>query len=112
MGAHYIVDYSGDYGYTDGVELIILVPQNPTSGPINDVSAVRSTVDLEEIQQFESIGTNGADVLFVVYLTTTSTIPSSGDLIFDAGVNKYIVSAVRVLADVGQARTFCTRVQN
>jgi len=110
--AHYTVDYSGDYGYADGVELITLCVQNPIGDPIANISAVRSTADLKEIQQFASIGTNAADVLFVVFLATTSTVPSSGDLIFDAGLNKFIVVATRVLADINQARVFCTKVQS
>ena len=110
--AHYTVDYSGDYGYADGVELITLCVQNPIGDPITNISAIRSTVDLKELQQFASIGSTSADILFVIFLATCATTPSSGDLIFDAGINKYIVSAVHVLADINQARVFCTKVQS
>ncbi|MBT7069655.1 MAG: hypothetical protein HN975_02040 [Anaerolineae bacterium] len=107
----YVIDYSNDYEFVDGIEEISLTPQNPTGAEITGISAVRSTVDRKEKQQFASIGTNTGDVLFVIYLATTSTEPVEGDLITDDEDVDYIVNAVRTLADLGQARTFCSQVQ-
>jgi len=105
------LDYSSDWMWVDGIELLTLTPQNPTSTAITGISAVRSTVDRKEKQQFASIGTNTGDVLFVIYLATTSTEPVEGDLITDDEDVEYIVNAVRTLADQSQARTFCSQTQ-
>jgi len=107
----YSVDYSADYNYVDGIETISLTPQNPAATAITGIKAVRSTVNLSEVQQYGSIGTNTGDVLFVIYLATTTTAPLDEDLITDAAGVKYIVQSVRMLADEGQARTVCKQVQ-
>lgn len=109
----YIVDYSGDWQFVDGVETGVVQPMNPPNAPITGVAMRQADFTMKDLVQLGgggggSLQIEPTDILLVLWpATLNGYVPKNGDFVTDGTGEKFVVLTLLRRPDKAQWIATC-----